>query len=88
MQGTEHESAVEVEEDTSGGLAEEPLVGEGVSNLSVDGAWKYRGEEPCMAWAVVDTESELIAEQIPGNHSAQIAGLIALTKALEWGKKK
>ncbi|GCB68631.1 hypothetical protein scyTo_0000917 [Scyliorhinus torazame] len=44
IQGTEHECVVEVE-DTSGGLAEEPLVGEEVSNLYVDGARKYIGEE-------------------------------------------
>ncbi|GCB76427.1 hypothetical protein scyTo_0019885 [Scyliorhinus torazame] len=87
IQGTEHECAVEVEEDTSGGLAEEPLVGEGVSNLYVDGARKYIGGEPRTAWAVVDIEGELIAG-IPGNHSARIAGLITLTKALEWGKGK
>ncbi|GCB67037.1 hypothetical protein scyTo_0010186 [Scyliorhinus torazame] len=85
----EHECVVEVEEDTGGGLAEEPLVGEGASNLYVDGARKYIGREPCMAWAVVDSEGELIArEQIPGYHSAPIAELIALTKALEWGKGK
>ncbi|GCB68390.1 hypothetical protein scyTo_0015214 [Scyliorhinus torazame] len=87
IQGTEHECAVEVEEDTSGGLAEEPLVGEGVRNLYVDGARKYIGE-PHTAWAAVDSEGELIAEHIPGNHSAQMAELIALTKALEWGKGK
>ncbi|GCB75114.1 hypothetical protein scyTo_0019725 [Scyliorhinus torazame] len=89
IQGMEHECVVEVEEDTSGGLAEEPLVGEGVNNLYVDGARKYIGGEPRTAWAVVDSEGELIAgEQIPGNHSAQIVGLITLTKALEWGKGK
>ncbi|GCB70744.1 hypothetical protein scyTo_0005761 [Scyliorhinus torazame] len=42
-----------------------------------------------MAWAVVDSKSVLIAgEQIPRNHSAQVAELIALTKVLEWGKGK
>ncbi|GCB76689.1 hypothetical protein scyTo_0021024 [Scyliorhinus torazame] len=42
-----------------------------------------------MAWVVVDSEGELITgEQILGNYSAQIAELIAFTKALEWGKGK
>ena len=87
--GTEHECVAEVNEETSEGLAEEPLTGEVAINLSVDGARKYVNGEPCAEWAVVNDEETLIAgEQIPGSNSAQEAELIAFTKDLEWGTGK
>ncbi|GCB79810.1 hypothetical protein scyTo_0016042 [Scyliorhinus torazame] len=82
-EGTEHNCVEEVDESESGGIAEEPLGGEDVWKLFVDGPWKYHEGVPCTAWAVMNkTGTVLRGSQIPGTWAAQVAELIALTEAL------
>ena len=71
-----------------GGVKDVPLA-TAEETLFVDGSRKYVEGSPRIGWAVVNDRLEMVkSERIDRGLSAQVAELVALTKALELSKGK